>query len=425
MAQVATALAIAFAAVLVPAAPASADTVRELQWHLDNVHAPQAQQISRGDGVVVAVIDSGVDTGHPDLAGAVLPGRSFAGDADPNNDPTGHGTAMAGLIAARGGGPNNALGIAPGAQILPVKVPAEAVFSIADAIRYAADSGARVINLSFGRDAAGGSPPDEAQAIAYALSKDVVVVTSAGNIPGQASGNSFAMIPGVIAVGGTTRDSNHFDGSTAGAFVAVSGPAADVVSTFPRSVISTGFGSGAGSSNASAIVAGVAALIRSRYPELDAANVVNRILASSVDRGAPGRDPQFGFGTVDAERALTMDIAAVTENPLGVPPAGGPGPTDVQQLPDGDSGTARAVVLIGLLVGTLLCLGLFIGLIVWLVRRSNRRPPPGGPPYPGGGQPQPYRPQPATYPQQQPPPQYPPQQYPPQQSPPQYGQPPR
>ena len=280
------------------------------------------RQVSRGDGVVVAVVDSGVDPSHPDLGDVVLPGRSFAGDPDAHVDRDGHGTAMAGLIAARGGGPNNALGIAPGARILPVKIPLESTGPASgDAIRWATDNGARIINLSIGRKG-GALRPEETQAVAYALDHDVVVVASGGNVSTGAEGNAFAAIPGVIGVGGTTRDNRHFEGSNAGSFVAVSAPADDVISTFPRSVLQTGFGSADGSSNSSAIVSGVAALIRSRYPDLNAANVVNRILASSVDRGAPGRDPEFGFGTVDAERALTMDIPQVAENPLGGPGGG-------------------------------------------------------------------------------------------------------
>src|SRR5258705_3264553 len=103
-----------------------AETVREAQWYLDAVHVTQAQSVSRGQGVIVAVIDSGVDAGHPDLAGAVLPGMSFGapGSQAGRTDPDGHGTKMAGIIAARGGGPNNALGIAPAASILPIAVTA-------------------------------------------------------------------------------------------------------------------------------------------------------------------------------------------------------------------------------------------------------------------------------------------------------------
>jgi type VII secretion-associated serine protease mycosin len=431
----ATALAVGLAVVLLPAAPARADTIRELQWHLDAVKAPQAQAISRGDGVVVAVVDTGVDADHPDLAGAVLPGRSFVSDPDAHLDPVGHGTAMAGLIAARGGGPNNALGIAPGAQILPVKIADGTRQSSAEPIRWAVDNGASVINLSFGRDQVGTNPADEADAVAYALAHDVVVVSSAGNTDNVSVGNAFAAMPGVIGVGGIARSGQHFIGSSTGAFVAVSAPAENVASTFPRAVATSGYAKASGSSDAAAIVSGIAALIRSEYPDMDAANVVNRILLSAVDQGAPGRDPEFGFGSVDAERALTLDIPTVAENPLGAAAPTGPGQPGSPDLDGSDEGNAfgRAMVLIGLLFGGLLCVGLVI-LIVVLIRRSGRRRGPpayggGGPPqaYGGGGPPQTYPPPQYQSPQYQQPPGYPPQGYPPQSPPPgpQYGQPPR
>lgn len=407
---VAVVLAATALAVAVPAAPAAADTIREAQWHLDAVKATQAHQISRGDGVVVAVIDTGVDASHPDLAGGVLPGRSFVAGQDAQTDTVGHGTAMAGLIAARGGGPNQALGLAPGARILPVAI-AQGITTqtLAEPIRWAVDNGARVINLSTGRDLAAPSPPDEAEAVAYAQANDVVVVVSAGNTSDVTVGNAFAALPGVIGVSGIARSGGHLAGTSTGPFVAVSAPGEDVATTYPTAVANTGYAFQSGSSQAAAIVSGVAALIRARYPDMDAANVVNRIIASAVDQGTPGRDDEFGFGAVDAERALSMDIPAVTENPLGVA-APVPGEPDGSGGPSDGSG-ARALVLIGLLVTGLLCVGLVIAVAVWLTTRSRRRPPPG-PPHAGPttGAPQPYAPQPhpqQPYPQQfrpQPPP---------------------
>jgi hypothetical protein len=344
---------------------------------------------------------------------------------------------MAGLIAARGGGPNNALGIAPGAQILPVKIADGTRQSSAEPIRWAVDNGASVINLSFGRDQVGTNPADEADAVAYALAHDVVVVSSAGNTDNVSVGNAFAAMPGVIGVGGVARSGEHFNGSSTGAFVAVSAPAEDVASTFPRAVANSGYAKASGSSDAAAIVSGIAALIRSEYPDMNAANVVNRILQSSVDQGAPGRDPEFGFGAVDAERALTLEIPTVAENPLGAAAPGGPVQPGSPDFGGSDGGGfGGALVLIGLLLGGLLCLGLVV-LIIVLVRRSGRRR--GPPTYGGGGPPQaypppqhqasPYQP-PSSYQPTQgyPPPQYPAQGYPPQNpppAPPQSGQPPR
>jgi hypothetical protein len=132
---------------------ARAETLREAQWFLDAVHAPDAQGITKGAGVTVALIDSGVDATHPDLSGAVLPGVSFDSPSQAGRtDPDGHGTRMAGLIAARGGSVDKALGIAPAASILPIAIPATGqIGSLAEPVKYAVDHGAKVINLSIGR----------------------------------------------------------------------------------------------------------------------------------------------------------------------------------------------------------------------------------------------------------------------------------
>ena len=256
---------------------------------------------------------------------------------------------MAGLIAARGGGPNNALGIAPGAQILPVKIAARV------------DRAGRRPRRSGGRSTtAPGSSTCPSAATGGAL--------PSGGGPGRRLrararcgrgrlGRQH-LEPGlerqrVRRDPRRHRRRRHDARSTGtsrarppGAFVAVSAPADGRRQHVPaQRVADTGFGSADGSSNASAIVAGVAALIRSRYPELNAANVVNRILASSVDRGAPGRDPEFGFGTVDAERALTMDIAGGDGEPARRPGAGaggGPGPGEIHRTRRRRLGAARS-----------------------------------------------------------------------------------
>ncbi len=313
--QTATTLTAAAAMVLTPL-PAHAATVREAQWFLDAVHAPGAQNISRGNGVKVCVLDSGVDATHPDLAGAVLPGKSFgeSASADARSDSKGHGTAMAGLIAARGGGDNNALGIAPGASILPVAGPASDYASIADAIKYCVDNGAKVLNFSGGRP--GAIAQDEKDAIAYAIDHDVVVVTAMGNKGQISEPNGFALLPGVIAVTGTMQSDASWPDSWTNDSAVLSAPAI-TVSTFPKSKFSSGFGNGFGTSDSAAIVSGTAALVRAKFPNLNAANVINRLIKSSTDLGEPGRDATFGYGLVNSELALTMDIAEVAKNPLG------------------------------------------------------------------------------------------------------------
>jgi type VII secretion-associated serine protease mycosin len=310
-----------FATLISTAALATAETVREMQqWYLDAVNVPKAHKITLGEGVIVAVLDTGVDAGHPDLAGAVLPGACFLGSPCEagHKDPEGHGTKMAGVIAARGGGPNKALGIAPRARILPIGIPmGRGVGSIAEALRWAVDHGAQVINVSLGRPVGEPPPPGEAEAFAYALSKNVVVVICAGNRPEAPTGNALALLPGVVAVSGTTRTGAMWWGSTVGDFVALAAPAAGIVNVGARSIHKTGYSAGDGTSESSAIVSGVAALIRAKYPALDAANVINRLIRTATDRGAPGRDSSYGFGTVDAFEALTRSVPLVTQNPLG------------------------------------------------------------------------------------------------------------
>ena len=156
----------------------AADATRNKQWHLRFLKVAEAQRVSTGRGVIVAVVDSGV-ADHPDLAGSVLDGTDFIKqESNGRIDRAGHGTAMAGLIAAHGNDGSGALGFAPDSKILPIRVfdkgPKSA--AIGDAIKYAISHGAKVINLSLG-----GTLDVMTGAIQYALSKGVVVVVAAGN----------------------------------------------------------------------------------------------------------------------------------------------------------------------------------------------------------------------------------------------------
>jgi type VII secretion-associated serine protease mycosin len=380
-----------------PAAPAAADTVRQMQWYLAAVKAPQAQTTAKGDGVVVAVIDSGVDAGHPDLAGAVLPGANFdsGSTGDGRTDAEGHGTKMAGIIAARGGGEMHALGIAPRAKILPVVTPATNFGLLPRSVRWAVDHGAKVINMSMG--AKGPAPAEATAAINYALAKDAVVVASVGNT--EQSGDPVAYpanVPGVVAVSGVVRSGEFWEGSARGPQVAIAAPAENIVNTGARNVNKTGYAGGGATSEAAAIVSGVAALIRSRYPKLNAANVINRLIRTATDEGDPGRDDLYGFGVVDAQRAVTANVPEVATNPLGSAPggpasAGGADPGGQAQRPSGSgdgqplgSPWARLAVVLG--IGLLVVLA--VVLVVVLVARRPRpaaaigHPPPGVPGHP-------------------------------------------
>ncbi|MBB5806704.1 type VII secretion-associated serine protease mycosin [Saccharothrix ecbatanensis] len=317
---------------------AGAQTIEEQQWHLAALGVPDAHAITRGDGVVVAVVDSGVDGTAPDLAGALLPGTGFgtASGTDGTRDNDGHGTAMATLIAGRGvdGG---ALGVAPGARILPVSVGADgAKFStaaVSEGVTWAVDQGADVVNLSLTSLAT--LTPDLLRAINYALDHDVVVIAGTGN-EGEEHIGAPANIKGVIAVSGTVNGNGPWPESNTGPEAVLAAPAQGIVTAMPLTVQSTGYAGIDGTSAATALVSGAAALVRARYPDLDAGNVVNRLIVTATDLMAPGRDSQTGFGLVNPVAALTADVPPVERNPLAPPPrtsSATPPPASVESLP--------------------------------------------------------------------------------------------
>src|SRR5262245_6839562 len=195
-------------AAMLPLAAAFADQVRDAQWHLGFLHVAEAQKISQGDGVIVAVLDTGVDASHPDLARNVLPGIDLLDGGNGQRDEDGHGTDVAGLIAAHGRGGAGALGIASKSRILPVRANRLIRAGHApDGILWAIDHGAKVICISAGGD----DDPTLKQAVDKALASDIVVVASAGNRPADRQVTFPAAYPGVVAVGGIDQSGNHAD----------------------------------------------------------------------------------------------------------------------------------------------------------------------------------------------------------------------
>ncbi|MGS2615534.1 S8 family serine peptidase [Micromonospora sp. LZ34] len=392
-AALALAAVIGSGALATPAPARAADTVRGLQWYLDTLKIPQAHKITKGRGVTVAVIDSGVDPNVPDLRGQVLPGRGIGGDATADgrgsDDEIAHGTGMAGLIAGRGGGAMRQLGIAPEAKILPVSLGADQTNAeVAEAIRWAADNGADVINMSFGGP--GVPDPEERAAVQYAIDKNVVLVAAAGNRKqGDADIAHPANIPGVIAVTGLARNGDFFTGSASGSRAVLAAPMEEIITPRPTSVSSNGYSVGSGTSESSAIVAGVVALVRARYPDLDAANVVNRLIRTARDEGPTGRDDRYGFGAVDPVGALTRSVPAVAAHPLlseagAAPGASAPGPARTGEEDDGPAVTIGTTNRTGAIIQVVLCVAVplvVLIVVIVLVRRSRRRPPvaPGGP----------------------------------------------
>ncbi len=391
---------VAAGGVTMSSGPAAAAPIRSMQWHLNALQIPEAHKITKGAGVIVAVIDSGVDATHRDLAGQVLPGIDLGtrggGDGRIDRDSIGHGTHMAGIIAAAGGGAEHALGIAPEAKILPVAItmPGASPEIIATAIRWSVDHGADVINMSFGVT---GSDihiryRPVFDAVKYALDHDVVLVSASGNTDSKTgvtySPNDVttpADIPGVIAVGATTQSARHLPTSVYGPEVVLSAPGDQIASTAIRAVAASGYAYGGHTSGASAIVSGAAALVRARFPDMDAKNVVNRLIATAKDQGVAGRDPQFGFGTVRPLRALRDDVPTVNAWPIPtlgpsateVPVAGGSSGASSSKAGAAGSGRSAMTWIIGALcVVATLVVTTVVAVIIAVVRRNRRRRAP-------------------------------------------------
>ncbi|MCI3929481.1 type VII secretion-associated serine protease mycosin [Streptomyces sp. AN091965] len=314
------AAALAGALALLPAAPARADDgIRAQQWALDAMGTGQAWRTTKGEGVTVAVLDTGVDGSHPDLRGSVLPGEDMVGFGARRGDRTWarHGTAMAGIIAGHGHGEgrgDGVLGIAPGARILPVRViledgdPARRKArqsrgnALAEGIRWAADHGADVINLSLGDDSKSAHPePSEDAAVQYALKKGAVVVASAGNGGERGDHVSYpAAYPGVIVATAVDENGARASFSTRRWYATVSAPGDDIVIADPDRKYYEGWGTSA----ASAFVSGAVALIRAARPGLSPAQVKRLLQDTAQDAPAGGRDDSRGFGLIDPVAAL-------------------------------------------------------------------------------------------------------------------------
>ncbi|MEH6375723.1 type VII secretion-associated serine protease mycosin [Streptomyces sp. KLMMK] len=308
--------------IVVSAAPAHADTVRSRQWYLDAMHAEEMWEKSTGVGVTVAVIDTGVDASLPDLQGQVLEGKNFSGQSgDARTDAEGHGSKMAALIAGTGkrGSGAGTYGLAPGVRILPVRVrqkgnALEGTRSMVDALHYAADSDAKIINISLG----GPSDDLEEKAIAYALSKGKMIFAAAGNSGDKGNAVEYpAAYPGVIGVAGLDQEGAAASWSQHGPQVDLSAPGAAMVAACSGG---TELCRGNGTSDASALAAASAALIWSAHPDWTA-NQVTRVLINTA--GGTGtaekRNDYVGYGAVRPRIAL--------KDP------GDPGPADVNPLP--------------------------------------------------------------------------------------------
>jgi len=368
------------------AAAAPADGIRaSQQWVLDMLDAEAAWSVARGAGVTVAVIDSGVNPYVSNLSGSVITGPDYTGvSTSPSSTEWGvHGTWMASLIAGHGraGGFSGIIGVAPAARILSIRaIPdradphygkyereRETVIqqSLADGIRYAVTHGAKVISMSIGYSSPSGTVRAELQ---DAYDHGVVVIASAGNSGGPGSSRRHAIAPesfpanypGVISVGAVSSSAEVASFSSDNLSVQVAAPGVSV----PAQGRDGQYWSVSGTSPACALVAGVAALIKSRYPGLAPDLVASAMTSTATHRPAGGYDSQVGFGIVDAAAALTRAGQLAGDRPAvqGVKAAAryhGALPPE----PVGPRGSGR-LVLFSLLALTSLML--VAGAVTWL-----------------------------------------------------------
>lgn len=351
-----------------PLRAAPTDQIRSREWHLDALRAQKAWRYSRGRGVTVAVLDTGVDRRHPDLTGHVINGPDLTGGLrKPGSRYWGlHGTSMASIISGHGHGPGltqGMMGVAPLSRVLSIRVTLENDDplrrdngqqagtgdrdAVAQGIRYAVDHGAEIINMSLGggRQSYNGTPSQE-KAIRYALGKGVVLIASAGNDGSGANRRNFpAAYPGVIAVGALDRRLRLWKDSNRRSNAAVCAPGVEIVSADA----SNGYVVGTGTSASSAMVAGVAALVRARYPRLSPDEVRRALIQGSPARAGRPTGSATCRGTVDAVRTLVAanEINKTSSGPVETPPPAAATPEPAAASPVRDSGVLLPLVLGG------------------------------------------------------------------------------
>jgi membrane-anchored mycosin MYCP len=360
---------LAVVAVGVPAAPAAAGPGSQ-QWYLDQIRVRDAHRITRGDGVTIGLITNGLPAGHRDLGDRVLPamrldrGLFDSIEQAPADYPVADtiATAEIGFMTAQGG--PGLLGVAPAAKVRPIICP-----GLADdtnrCLHWLVDSGVEVIDFSQAQfDRLG---PDF-DGIRYALAHDVVVVMAlhdGAQLPPQQRA-------GVVLVGGVDRTGELTEAvqpddrvslRAPGTSPTTSGQDSQIIGLDPAANDGSGYGplfALDGDRIAAALVTAVVALQRSKYPDMTAPSVINRILRTATDRGDPGRDNTYGYGIVDAYAALTVPTPDVTRNPLGEPTP-----------PASSWSNGRAVAVVA--TAALAALAGAAGLLTWRRRRCRRR----------------------------------------------------
>ena len=281
------------------------------EYHLAKIGAPAAWNSTQGAGITIAILDTGVDGSHPDLAANMVPGYNFVDNNTDTSDVCGHGTAVAGSAAASSNNGLGVAGVAGQAKIMPIRISVRDaatgtctayLSTIVSGITYAADRGARIVNVSFGPLAGSPSVQNAAQ---YLRSKGGLLFVSAGN-----SGVDAAIAPTslMIVVSATDSGDSRTSWSNYGSVVSLAAPGAGIWSTSKGNI----YQQWNGTSFSSPVAAGVGALVMAANPSLDNQTVENLLYSTAVDLGSTGRDPYFGYGRVNAAAAVAAAVAKRT-----------------------------------------------------------------------------------------------------------------
>ncbi|WP_159002091.1 S8 family serine peptidase [Streptomyces sp. NRRL B-3229] len=347
-------------------------------WELPAMSVPAAHAISKGEGVTVAVIDTGIRTDHPELKGRATEGPDFL-KANDKSQPWygGHGTAMASSV----------LDVAPRAKVLGLRVVREEddpnyqggrlsnPDALSQAIAYATDHGADVISMSIGsRKSFGGYQVGDLKAIDYALSKGVTILGAVGNLGDKRAGHDNAIsypsaYPGVITVAASTQDGSRASFSSVHSYIDIAAPGVAINEADSRS---SGRTSGGGTSAACALAAGVSALIVSKYPDLTP-HQVETVLERTASHATRGYSAETGYGVINAEAALQAAAKLTPEKEVTIGETGtglhfGPGDDGTPKTySQGVDSAMVGVSAVGALITLLLLLGGF-----WLFKGSRR-----------------------------------------------------
>lgn len=276
------------------------------EWHLPMVQAPAAWDVATGSGITIAILDTGVEASHPDLAARIVPGWNFYDNNSNTADVYGHGTKVAGVAGAIGNNSAGVAGAAWNAKVMPMRISDPSGYLtyysiVANALIWAADHGARVANISYGVDDVAAVQ----SAAQYMRNKGGVVVTAGGNAGAyDASPNTNTMITVAATDGSDLRAS----WSNYGPYIDVAAPGAGIWTT----IRGGGYGAVNGTSFSSPLTAGVVALMLSANPALQPGQVDSILMSTADDKGTAGRDDYYGYGRINAARAVAAAKAAAT-----------------------------------------------------------------------------------------------------------------